>query len=380
MSSKLHILFISSWFPSKDKPTLGNFVENHAKSVSLLHNVTVIYVSKIQKLDSAYKFEKTETKNYQVMLMYFRASNMGFKILDGFIDAFRHWKYYLKLYKTLDFKPDLVHANVVWPIGLFALYLKFIYRIKFVLSEHWTIYLPENRSKIKSYFFKLINRNASRILPVSLQLKEMMQESGIEGQFSVVPNTIDTNLFRYKEKINDDFFRFIHISTLVNEHKNIKGILRAFLRMLESDEKNELLIISDGEIDPIKSYAKELGYSDEKLKFIGTQKPKQIANYLQNSDVYLQFSNYETFGIVPAESLCCGTAVISTQVGFLQDYEEEQIGCFVEIGNEEALLLRMKEIKQLNFNARRASEFFSQQFSEENVAKQFSNIYFEVLQ
>jgi len=380
MSSKLHILFISSWFPSKDKPTLGNFVENHAKSVSLLHKVSVIYVAKTQNLDSVYKLERRDTQNYQVLIMYFRVSTLGFKILDELVDTFRYWKSYLTLYKSIGSKPDLIHANVVWPIGLLALYFNFFYKIKFVLTEHWTIYLPQNRSQIKPYLFKLINKYASRILPVSMQLKKMMQESGIEGEFSVVPNTVDTTIFKYKEKINSNFFRFIHISTLVDEHKNVKGILRAFREMMELDNKNILLIISDGEIEPIKDYAKELGFKDEDLKFIGTQEPEQIANYLQSSDVYLQFSNYETFGIVPAEALCCGSPVISTQVGFLQDYEEEQIGHFVKIGDEKALLEKMLKIKQLNFNAKKASEFFSQQFSEGNVAQQFSNIYSEVLQ
>ena len=39
--------------------------------------------------------------------------------------------------------PDLVHVQVALKAGLIALYLKWKYRIPYVLTEHWSGYYPE---------------------------------------------------------------------------------------------------------------------------------------------------------------------------------------------------------------------------------------------
>lgn len=379
MSSKLNILFISSWFPSKYIPTLGNFVAKHAKSIALLHHVFVIHVTKVQGLDTKYEIEKRLEGNAEILQLYFRASKSPLKCWNKLKDSFLFFQYYLKLFKMIEEPIDLVHANVVWPIGLLALYLKFRYRLRYVLTEHWTIYLPENREKVKLFWFKLINKMASRVLPVSTDLQKMMIETGIHGRFSVVPNTVNVDLCKYKPIEESDSYKLIHISTLVDRQKNIKGILRAYSRLLLEDKTYSLTIISDGEIEPIRSFATHLGIGADKIRFLGTQSPEQIAAYLHQSNAYVQFSNYETFGIVPAEALCCGRPVISTQVGFLKDYDEKQIGIVVPIRNEEALLQAMKSIKNLNFDGRAVSHFFTQRFSEQQVAEMYSEVYKQVI-
>ena len=40
---KLRILFLSSWFPDRNQPTLGNFVKRHAQAVALKHDVVVVH-------------------------------------------------------------------------------------------------------------------------------------------------------------------------------------------------------------------------------------------------------------------------------------------------------------------------------------------------
>ena len=41
---KLNILFISSWFPSRVHPTLGNFVVAHAEAAARFNDVSVLYI------------------------------------------------------------------------------------------------------------------------------------------------------------------------------------------------------------------------------------------------------------------------------------------------------------------------------------------------
>ncbi len=41
-----NVLFLASWYPSKVDPFDGDFIERHAKSISLTNRVFVIYVVK----------------------------------------------------------------------------------------------------------------------------------------------------------------------------------------------------------------------------------------------------------------------------------------------------------------------------------------------
>ena len=46
---RLRILFLSSWYPSQEHRTLGNFVQRHAQAVAKLHDVSVIYATPYKK-------------------------------------------------------------------------------------------------------------------------------------------------------------------------------------------------------------------------------------------------------------------------------------------------------------------------------------------
>lgn len=382
MDSKLNILFISSWFPTKDKPTFGNFVKIHAQTIALLHQVNIIYVCKSEQFDSKYHTEAEHFDQLNIYTTYFRPIKTGLKVLDVVFNSIRHFKTYLKQVKPFSEQADLVHANVVFPIGLIALSLKWKYHLKYVITEHWTIYLPENRRLLngfKGLIFKLIIKNASKIIPVSAALKQMMLECDMQGQYALVSNTINTSLFNYQQKSKTDVFKFLHISTLVDEHKNGTGLLRAYKRLLDTGKAYHLTIISDGDIKPIENYAKSLGIEPKHLKFEGKQDPSGIAEYLKISDACVQFSNYETFGIVAAEALCCGTPVISTRVGFLTEFLEEKVGLFVGIGNENELSQAMLNIQNIDFDHKGNSALFSKRYNPKRIAHDYSKIYSDVL-
>ena len=41
---KLHILFLSGWYPSRVSPSNGDFVQRHAEAVATVQNITLIHV------------------------------------------------------------------------------------------------------------------------------------------------------------------------------------------------------------------------------------------------------------------------------------------------------------------------------------------------
>jgi len=384
MHSKLNILFLSSWFPNKNKPTLGNFVETHARAVSLLHNVELIYVVRDSNLKTRFETELRREPNLNISIMYYRASQTPFPFLNKIMDGLRHYVAYKKLYRQLQSKPDLIHANVAWPIGIFALYLKFRNNLKFVLTEHWSIYQRENRHRIKGFkrfMFKKIFSKASMIMPVSYQLQEAIQDTGMKGDFTIVPNAIDINLFKYGEKEWTKDFNFLHISTLEDEVKNISGILRAFRELLRLDSDNYLTIVSDGNLQTAIDYAKELGISKKNIRFVGTQTAEQIVDYFYQNQAFVLFSNYENLPVVILESFATGTPVISTDVGGIKERFPKDFGYLIEAKDEEALLQSMQRMKKNYsiFDREKISKYAKDSFSNSIIAQEYTKVYLKAI-
>ena len=62
------ILHVASWFPSREHPTLGNFVERHIEAISKVHTGYVLYATK-SNVDEIVQEEK---EGYTVVRVYFR--------------------------------------------------------------------------------------------------------------------------------------------------------------------------------------------------------------------------------------------------------------------------------------------------------------------
>ena len=255
---------------------------------------------------------------------------------------------------------------------------------KFVLTEHWSIYQTENRNNIKGIkkiLFKKIAQNASKIMPVSYQLKDAMIEFGLMGDFTIVPNTVDIDIFPFKEKEQLSPFKFLHISTLVDKVKNVSGILQSFSKLLEIDSDNILTIVSDGDIQPFINLAKQLNIPDCNIRFFGTQTAKEISQFYHQNHVFILFSNYENLPVVIIESFATGTPVISSNVGGISHFFPKDFGYLIPKKDEKALLDSMIKIKQnyQNFPFPKMTEYAEHTFSNKSISKLYSNIYKEIL-
>ena len=90
---------------------------------------------------------------------------------------------------------DLVHAHF-FLAGLPAVLFQ---RRPVVVSEHWSVFLPEDPARLGpggQLAARVAFRRASLVLPVSDALRRGIERSGIRARFRVVPNVVDTRLFR----------------------------------------------------------------------------------------------------------------------------------------------------------------------------------------
>lgn len=382
--NKLNVLFLNSWYPNKVNPQNGNFIYEHAKSVSLYSNVICLSVQSISQ-EREFNLEVNNAKNIIEIVVYYKKIKST-NIFNLFLKKRqRHRAFLLGLNEVNKYfkKIDITHLNVMFPAGLFALYLKKKQKIPYIITEHSTLFINKNLSKfsfIEWYYIKKIAAKASRICPVSELLKKEMILKKIRGEFTVIPNVVNSSLFKFKPK-KEGTNTILHVSSLKNNHKNFKGIFRVIKKLSSIRTDFVLKIISSSDFTEAKKYAAKINLNNERISFHNNKSAKDIVAEMQMAKLFLLFSNYETFSLVVPEALLCGTPVISTNVGVVSELITPENGLLVEIGNESDLLNKLIYMLDHinNFNNKEISKKIIDKYSYERVGKQFSKLYYDVL-
>lgn len=376
MNKKLHILFLSSWYPSRIFPTNGDFVQRHAETIATKHKLTLIHVVTDNNLKKNIVIEDKIINNVRTIIAYIPQKN-------NFIKFFFFLKTYLKLIDKIE-TFDLIHLNVTYPKGLIGLYLKLVKKKKYIITEHWTGYLyPLNNSInfIKKTFIKYIIKNAEFVCPVSENLKKDMIKFGLKGTYKTIPNVIDTSIFKPNDVIVKTF-TITNISNLNNQQKNIKGILNVIEKLSQIRSDFVLKIIGNGDKSEIENYIKSLNIPNNNIKLLGEKSQKEIAEILQHTSIYVSFSNYESFGLVMTEAIAVGTPVISTNTGILTEINAKNFTSIIPIGDEDALLKKILEYMDINkiYNKKKMHDLIKNNYSKTIICNEFTKLYGNILE
>ncbi len=356
-----HIIWGTTWYPSPDNPTLGNFVQRHAQAASQKHKISVIVPLPGKRFEL-----KVELKSNS--LIEYRCYYPKFLRLLGAMIAFK------KVVKMLP-KADVFHGH-----ALLSCYWMFqMVKAPGLLTEHWAGFHHQDEGRIpiwKKYFMKKAGRKLKCALPVTRHLGERMKKLGYIHNYQVISNVVDTSTF-YRVEYPAEKFSILHVSTLHDPQKNISGLLRVAKKLQDEKVPFRLTIVGDGDVDPHKRYAEQLGISQENLEFHGAKTSEEIAEYMRQSHVFLLFSNYENFPCVIVESWACGRPVISTNVGGIHEHINDSTGWLINPQDEDGLFLLLKEVinKRSLPESEELSNYAEKHFSVEAIANAFHKVY-----
>jgi len=378
----IKVLFLSQWYPNRYDLMAGLFVQKHAEAVSLYCDVKVLYVHAAENIKHI-ETEKLQHENFSELIVYFPVNKNSscytvkktFNYLKAYYTGF-------KLLNDDNFKPDIVHVNILTRTGFIAfLYNKFK-GVPYLITEHWSRYLAERKGYngiIRKFVTRLVVRNAKAVLPVSEILKNaMINHKLLNDNYKVINNVVDhyfyeeTTLTLRKKK------RMIHISCFDEQAKNVKGIIRATFELSKIRDDFELILIGIGiDFQSVTEYSDSLDFPKGVIHFLGEKTPEEVANWLQNSDFLILFSNYETAGVVIAESLVCGKPVLSTHVGAAPEYLNETNGIIIPVADEKKLIEKMSYLLDnlTNYNPDKIRDKAMSQFSYQHVGSQLHEIY-----
>ena len=367
MSQKLNILFLCSWYPSREHRTLGNFVQRHALAVSKLHHVTVLYgVESTHAETQVDSFENVEEHR-----VYFKKQ-------------FPLWSYKKAMtaaYNQLNDKKqfDLVHIHVTYPAAI----LVNTFNQPYIVTEHFSGF-HKNTGFKWGYLRKQITRKAlnkaSFILPVSNHLGEAIVKFGVKNSFQKVSNVVDTDTF-YLQKPKASPFTFLHVSSLEERSKNISGILQSFKALDQNGIEFLLEIGGDGDIEALDRQIEELGISKHKVTTFGEASSQEIANKMRQCHCLVMFSHFENQPCTILEALCCGKPIVSSNVGGIPEEIDESNGILVDKGDSSSFTKSLQKVIEnySTFNSEEISENATNSYGHTAVANSISKIYFSVL-
>ena len=381
---RLRILFLTNWYPSLENPVEGIFVQEIIRAVSIFHSVIVVHNTGADTaLDQPWTLEQEEnsslTKGIKTYRFRYRPSTIPrttlFLSIIYFLQASR-W-----LIRNTG-KPDIIHAHV-YQAGILAAIIGKILRIPVVISEHSSAFVRGLLSRSGRLLARIAFRLANVIVPVSTALKDSIVDNGIRGNFQIIPNVVDEEVFFYQQKKRvKSVLRFLYVGLLdLSENKGLPILFQALERLLECDASWQLDIIGDGEG---RGKYQEL-VSEYRLKefvtFHGMKTKSEVANFMGEADLFVLPSIKETFSVVTAEALATGTPVLATKCGGPEDYINQTNGILIEAGAPEALFEGLLEsIKSLDsFDNLMISRDAHDRFSPKVIGEEFTNIYNRIL-
>ena len=376
----MNILHLLSWFPTPDDPTLGNFCVRMIDALPEECHSVILSVCDGKDIKQSFEVKEIEGAHHTHVQIYIRPPKIN---TIRKLKMLRMYQYGLRYIKKRFFEPELIHLHVTYPLGQVALLWKNLFGYKYVLTEHWTIYQPQNKEvlvgRLKKKIVKIAN-NASLIMPVSLDLQHCMEGHGVHNRFKVIYNLVNTDIFKLGTPQPSGKKQMLHISTLRDEAKNFSGILRVIERLRQQRDDFELHVIHDYDAPEFKAFVKE-HHLEDCVIFHGKKTSAEVALAYQNADFFVLFSNFENLPCVIVEAFASGIPVLSTAVGGIAEILSSERGILIPQGDEDALLQGMNILldHSLEYNREAIRQYAISTFSNEIIGRQIFETYKEVI-
>jgi glycosyltransferase involved in cell wall biosynthesis len=378
---RLKVLFITTWYPTKERPVGGVFVQEHARAVGLYDDVVVLHLSgEDPTLKEFWRIERENDDNLTKGIPTFRVWYRHFPILKV-----RFLYRTLKAFRSIvsnGFHPEVIHAQI-YDAGIPSIFIGKIHRIPVVITEHSTAFPRRMLSKLEIMKARLAFRWADVVLPVSYALQKSIEAYGIRARFQVIPNVVDTNLFFPPVHVGEVHRpKRILFAGLLGPVKGIPYLLKALadLRHRRDDWQLDILGDGPGRIE-YEHLAIELGLA-KKVIFHGLKHKREVAEFMRQADLFVLPSLFETFSVVTAEALAAGIPVLATLSGGPEEFVTTEVGVLVPPGNTEALIngldYMLSHLRM--FNSDQISRYAIERFGPAQVGEQLHKVYLECIE
>lgn len=273
-------------------------------------------------------------------------------------------------------KYDVIHCHFVVPGGILAYLISKLTGIPYVITCHGSDVPGHNPERfillhkmIKPFWVFLVSR-AKAITAPSKFLASKIVSLAQKANVQVIPNGIDAE--RFNRSVQKK--KKILLCSRILKFKGFQYFIEA-IKDMELDW--EIDIIGDGPyLSELKDMAKDC---KTKIKFHGwlDKNSKKYTNLFSESSIFVFPSKAESFGMVTAEAMAAGCAVIASDISSHKEVLKDA-GIFVPIENSDSIRRELKNIIE-NYAQRielqdKASQLASE-YNWNNLSQKFVDLY-----
>jgi glycosyltransferase involved in cell wall biosynthesis len=274
-------------------------------------------------------------------------------------------------------RPDVIHSHSFFGIGLEALLAGAWLGIPVIGTNHTTIagfapHIPVSVDRAAAYVMWYYNR-CDHVTAPSRSVFEELGPDRLRRPHRVVSNPIDIELFTPAEAIARDATRdrfglsgpTITYAGRLGPEKNIDVILHAMAALRDQGIAAELAIAGHGSHEPVlRVLAAELRIA-ERVRFLGTLAPDDLARLLQISDIFAMMSTSETQSMVLLQAMASGVPVVAANTRALPEFVGPANGVLVDSHDSARLAAAFAELlaapdlrRRLGSAGRRSAETY----------------------
>ena len=388
------VLHLPKWYPNRYDDQDGDFVARHVAAIAPHVRAAVVFAAVARgPLGQLIEEEVDLSGPVPTWRYYYRRRITGVGLIDkplklllwlasmrrGLRAVRRHWQ---------GQRPELVHAHILLRTGVLAWWLKQWWRVPYLITEQWTLYLPLRAARIgrvRRVLTRWVVRRAGGLHTVSADLQQAMRRLGFRNARAIViANVVDTALFRPAAAPRVPG-RLLVVSAFHDAVKNISGILRVVARLRPSLPQLHVRIAGYGPDEAaLRQQAQDLNLAaDGTVTFLGKLPHPAVAREMQQAAALVSFSRAETFGCIFLEARATGCPTVGPATGGVPELfrPEGAFGLLVPPDEEEKLASAIRAVVSGAhvFDAELLRADATQRCGYPVIGRQFAELYAAIL-
>jgi len=298
-----------------------------AKALTKRGHQIAIFAPKYSKENYQFANEQTRELELDSNIQIVRFGSLPFpgsgtKQARLVIPTFWRW---LKVKK---FKPDILHTNHFFGLGLEALIAKKLLKLPLVGTNHTAITefvryspiqfksLPQKSWRYANWYY---NHCQLVTAPGGALLKEM-EQNGLKSPHEIIPNPVDNETFFFtpgqKLNLKKEFGlgdQTIVYAGRIAPEKNIDVLVQALPLVRAKLPGITLVLAGQGhDFEKIKALAKKLKVEGS-VKFLGTINKPTLAKLYNAAETFVIASTSEVQSMTILQAMACGLPIIGTR-------------------------------------------------------------------
>lgn len=187
----------------------------------------------------------------------------------------------------------------------------------------------------------------------------------------LISNGVDTNFFYYRKQLDKkNYLLYITAEFSINRAHPKGGYY--IVELAKKMPQTKIVVVGKKD-DTIKTLPNNIEY-------IGEIKDRNIlAEIYSKASITIITSKRETFSMICAESLCCGTPVVGFKSGGPESISIKEYSSFVEYEDLNELKKEIKSMMKKNFSHEKISKIALKIYPKEKMISDYFELYQEIM-